>query len=292
MKTVLLAFAFAGASAYGQDPGAWAAQQAAQQAMQASQQATQQAMQDMQQASQQAAQQAMQMANDANQTNYPYFPFQSNGVLSLSVGPGTVKPGTKVRIGFSTADRHAKVYYTTDGWTPTKASTLYTGPIRIDRSTHLEAVALGAGVPRSLLIRADYTVSGGAPQPVPSAILPTNGVLAAGLPIRLATGAGISSATAHVGDKVNLLLDEDVEAGDKVVAAKGTPVDAVLTLAVAAKNGAAGELAFQVRSLRIGGQVVPLTGSEMLEGGVAKDAVIEPGKELTAQVASEIRLNP
>jgi hypothetical protein len=30
----------------------------------------------------------------------------------------------------------------------------------------------------------------------------------------------------------------------------------------------------------------------MLEGGVAKDAVIEPGKELTAQVASEIRLNP
>jgi hypothetical protein len=71
MKTVLLAFAFAGASAYGQDPGAWAAQQAAQQAMQASQQATQQAMQDMQQASQQAAQQAMQMANDANQTNYP-----------------------------------------------------------------------------------------------------------------------------------------------------------------------------------------------------------------------------
>ena len=290
MKTSLLVVLFlAGASAYGQD----AATMAAQQAMQASQQATQQAMQDMQTA-QQAAQQAMQAANDAaqNQNSYQYFPGRGSGVLSLSVGSGEVRPGTKVRIDLSSPDRHARVYYTTDGWTPTQASMPYTGPIEIDASTHLEAIAVGAGLPRSMLIRADYTVRGSTPNPVPAAALAANGVLAAGLPIRLATDAAISSATARAGDKVAVLLDEDVKAGDTVVAAKGAPVDAELTLGVPSRNGAAGELAFQVRSLTIGGQTVPLTGSAMLEGGVAKDAVIEPGRLLTATVASATRVKP
>ena len=91
---------------------------------------------------------------------------------------------------------------------------------------------------------------------------------------------------------MTILLDEDLKVGDTVVAAKGTPVDAVVTLAVPAKNGAAGELAFEVRSLTLPGQTVPLIGSEMLEGGVAKDAVIEPGRTLTARVTKETQLNP
>jgi len=298
MKVALLAFVLASASTYGQDDGAWAAQQA----MQASQQATQQALQDMEtaqqanqqaiQAAQQANDQAMQAANDANQNNYPYFLGRGSGVLSLSVGPGEVKPGTRVRIDFSSADRFAKIYYTTDGWTPTKSSTLYRGPIKIDASTHLEAIAVGRGLANSLLIRADYTVKGSAAPPMPSTALTTNGVLTAGFPIQLETGSSISSATAHVGDNVTILLDEDVKVGDTVVAAKGTPVDAVLTLGVPAKNGAAGELAFEVHSLMLRGQTIPLAGSEMLVGGVAKDAVIEPGRLLTARVTRETLLNP
>ena len=297
MKIAFAALSLACASALGQDPGMMAAQQAAQQAMQASQQATQQALQDMQTA-QQASQQAMQAAMDANQQAmnssqnfYLGFPYSPAGVLSLSVAPGKVKPGTRVRIDFS-AGRDAKVYYTTDGWTPTSASTLYTGPIRIDASTHLEAIAVGPGLPRTMLIRADYAVDGSAPQPVPSAVLTTTGVLAAGEPIRLATGAAMTSATARVGDKVSILLDEDVKVGDTIVAAKGTPVDAVLTLAVPATNGAAGELAFEVRSLIVGGQTIPLTESAMLEGGVAKDAVIQPGKSLAASVVKDTHLIP
>ena len=297
MKAALLALALASASAWGQDPGMMAAQQASLQGLQASQQATQQALQDMQTA-QQANQQAMQAMMDANQqaaisnqNGYLGFPFRSAGVLSLSVGPGKVKPGTRVRVDFS-ADRDAKVYYTTDGWTPTSSSTLYTGPIRIDASTHLEAVAVGPGLPRTMLIRADYAVDGSAAQPVQSGALTTDGVLAAGLSIRLVTGSTISSATAHAGDKATILLDEDVKIGDTVVAQKGTPVDAVLTLAVPARNGAAGELAFEVHSLTLGGQTVLVTGSAMLEGGVAKDAVIEPGRALTAKVTKETQLNP
>jgi hypothetical protein len=294
MKTTLLLLAFACASAYAQDPGMMAAQQA----MQASQMATQQALQNMQIA-QQANQQAMQASIDANQqaaqasqwSTWNPGLLASNGVLSLSVAPGEVKPGTKLRINLS-GDRFAKVYYTTDGWTPTPASTLYTGPIKIDSSMHIQAIAVGRGLPHSLLIRANYTINGGAPTPGPDATLTTSGVLAARSPIRLVTGAAINSATAHPGDKATILLDEDLKVGDNVVAAKGTPVDAVLTIAAPAKNGAAGELAFAVRSLNVGGQTIPLNGSEMLVGGVAKDAVIEPGMGLTATVAKDTNLKP
>jgi hypothetical protein len=272
-----------------------AAQQASQQAMQASQQATQQALQDMQTA-QQANQQAMQasmQASQMSQQNSGFYPalFAGSRVLSLSVGPGNVKAGTKVRVQLS-PDRNAQIYNTTDGWTPTTSSTLYTGPIKIDASTILQAIAVGPGLPHALLIRANYTVNSAAPQPALETALTTNGVLPAGTPIRLATGSLITSASAHTGDKANILLDEDLKVGDTVVAAKGMPVDAVLTLAVPVKNGAAGELAFAVRSLTVHGQTIALTGNEALEGGVAKDAVINPGMILTAKVADEINLKP
>jgi hypothetical protein len=289
-KAALAVLAFACTSAWSQDPGMMATQQA----MQASQQATQQALQDMQTA-QQASQQAMDamtMANNAAQWNSGWNPAMLAGprVLSLSVGPGNVKPGTKVHIDLS-PDRNAQIYYTTDGWTPTTASTRYTGPIKIDASTNLQAIAVGSGLPHSLLIRANYTVNGAAPQPVQQATLTTNGVLAAGSPIRLKTGSVISSATAHAGDKASILLDEDLKVGDTVVAPKGTPVDAVLTRVVPSKNGASGQLAFAVHSLTVRGQTIPLVGTETLEGGVAKDAVIEPSMALTAKVTKATDLS-
>jgi hypothetical protein len=121
-------------------------------------------------------------------------------------------------------------------------------------------------------------------------------VLRAGTAVRLVTSSEVSSQSAGVGDKLPLLLDQDIKVGDTVVAAKGTPVDAVLTVAdPAAKRTGPGDLVFEVRTLNAQGKSIPLTGGETLEGKAGrrpKEAVIEPGMTVTVAVAADTQLKP
>src|ERR1035441_6457733 len=57
----------------------------------------------------------------------------------FSVKPGAYSAAVTLKIKDST--REAVIYYTTDGWTPTVASTRYMGPITIDSTTTLQAIA-------------------------------------------------------------------------------------------------------------------------------------------------------
>jgi hypothetical protein len=309
MKTTFLLVFAACVTAYGQDAASMAAMQAtqaaqmaSQQAMQAAQMANQQAMQ----ASQMANQQAMQAAQDS------YSGISVARRPAFSVVPGAVAPGTKVRLKSST--RHAVIYYTTNGWTPTTASTRYTGPISIDSATHLQAVAIAPYCQRSLIAVADYTVIGQAPS-APEAAVSTNGLLRAGTVLRLVTGSAVNSKTAQVGDSLSLLLDEDVKDGDRVVIPKGAVVDATISAVDHSGHaGAPGDIAFEVHSLRTNGIVIPLRGGETLEGAdkVNKvldvifipvvgetallvrgdEAQIKPGMTLTASVAADTPLHP
>jgi ABC-type transporter MlaC component len=308
MKTALLVFVLCSASAFCQDPGAMAAQQAMQQAIQINQQATQQAMQDMQQASQHA-QQAMQQAIQANlqttqqmmqstadtSSSYsrPYFGVPNQP--SLSVKSGNVMPGTKVHIKWRYADDYAAVYYTTDGWTPTTSSALYEGPIPIDNTTQLQAIAVSPCMTRSLVAHAEYTMLG-PPSPTPPLALSADGVLHAGTRLRLITGSTVNSKTAHVGDKLSILLDQDVKAGDVVVLPKGTPFSVVLTIArPAARHNVPGNLAFDIYSINARGKSIRVSGGETLQGEAGrkpKEAVIEPGMNFTVAVAVDTPLLP
>jgi hypothetical protein len=285
----------------------WAAQQAQQQAIQANQQAIQQ----MQQASQLATQQAMQQASDAAMQNTgPAYALTREPVFSLK--PGTVAPGTTVRIKCPT--HYAVIYYTTNGWSPTVQSRRYKGPIVIDATTHLQAIAIAPNMVRSFIVRADYTVPGSAAA-IPPLALPTDGLLAAGTRLHLATNAVVDSKTAQIGDPISLVLDQDIKAGDAILAPRGTPVQATITLADRAGHvGTPGDLAFEVHSLTIHGTVVPLDGGETLEGtnhynrvrglilipaaGAAalairgEDAQIQPGMTFTAAVAKDTQLQP
>ncbi len=286
-------------SVYAQDSGMWAAQQANQQAMQAAQQASQQATQDAQQANQQAMQNTGPVSGHTRQ---PVF----------SVKPGTVKPGTRVRIKCRT--HYAAIYYTTNGWTPTVHSRRYTGPIVVSTTTDLQAIAIAPKMGRSLIAGANYTVPGSAPTIEPL-VLPADGLLAAGTRLHLATHATVDSKTAQIGDPIGIVLDQDIKAGATVLARKGTPIQATITLADHAGHaGTPGDLAFEVHFLTIHGTAVPLEGGETLEGanhyartrrlflipvvGLSAlaihgdEAQIQPGMTFTAVVAKDTHLEP
>ncbi|HUB52914.1 MAG TPA: chitobiase/beta-hexosaminidase C-terminal domain-containing protein [Terracidiphilus sp.] len=299
MKIGLLLLVAASVTVYGQDPAMIAADQAVQTA-------NQQAME----ASQTANQQSMQASQQAMQDTGPVIGFASRPAFSIV--SGKVTAGTTVRLKSST--RHAVIYYTTDGWTPTTLSTRYTGPIPINGPTHIEAIAVAPFCGRSGIAVANYTVSGATNEP-PQAAVVTDGVLHAGTALRLVTDSEVNSKTAQVGDAVVLKLDEDLKAGDSIVVAKGAEVDATVS-AVDRKGhfGAPGDITIEVHAIKAGNLTIPLSGTETLEGvdktgtvrdispipglGVGalfirgKDAEIKPGMVLTASVSKDTRLHP
>jgi Ni/Co efflux regulator RcnB len=182
----------------------------------------------------------------------------------VSVKTGKVQPGTKVSLTCSTSS--AVIYYTTTGWSPTISSRRYTGPITIYATTHLQAIAAAPGMSYSARTNANYTVNGPA-VPVFPLILASDGVLHAKTRLHLATGSTTSSKNAKVGDKINILLDQDVKVGDAVVIPKGTPVDAAITIADhSATIGRPGDIAFEVHSLTVNGTTITLRGGERLNG--------------------------
>lgn len=293
-KAALLVFVLGSAVAYGQDAGMMAAQQAAQASQQA-QQAAQQAIDQATMTSQQVTinnlqiQQAMASASSSGCSG-PIIGAASQP--TFSVKQGKVATGTVVRI--KSATHYATIYYTTDGWTPTRASIRYSGPITINAETHLQAIATGPNLLHSTVARADYTVDAPAAPAVLQPVLLSNGVLRAGTTLRLAAHAEVSSQTAEVGDKVPLLLDQDVRMGDSVVISKGSPVDAILTVAdPAAKRNVPGDLVFEIHSLNAQGKTIPLKGGETLEGKAGrnpKEAVIAPGMAVLATVTTDTPL--
>jgi hypothetical protein len=292
----LLMVTAAASFALAQDPGMQAAQQASQQAQMAAQQATQQANDQMNQAAQQANQTMMQNAQQAAQnTPQCYRCFAAKPKFSLKPG----KYSSTVTLKMRDSTRGAVIYYTTDGWTPTAASTRYIGPITIDSTATLQAIAISPFGGRSRVATAVYTLNGLSPvvaavrtvAAVPdvtlnvssnissnvasnsassSAAAPSGSgklLLARGTAVPFVVDADVSSKTADVGDKISLTLAEDLKAGDMIVAKKGTPAVATVTeVDKTGMGGAPGELFFEVDSLHAGSVVIKLHGAEAMEG--------------------------
>jgi hypothetical protein len=181
------------------------------------------------------------------------------------------------------------IYYTTDGWTPTTASKRYRGPITIDSTTTLQAIAVSRYGGRSRLAIAAYTLTGASPAPSAAssaaadfamdsapdsasnsaAAAPESGklLLAQGTPVPLVFASDVSSKTADVGDKISLTLGEDLKAGNVVVVKKGTPTVATVTEVDKPRMmGVPGAVYFEVDSLKTGDTVIKLHGGEAKEG--------------------------
>ena len=69
---------------------------------------------------------------------------------------GTYSAAQSVSISDTSAG--TQIYYTTNGSTPTIASTLYTGPISVSTTTTIKAIAAGPGWSTSEVASATYTI--------------------------------------------------------------------------------------------------------------------------------------
>jgi hypothetical protein len=127
------------------------------------------------------------------------------------------------------------VYYTLDGWSPTLVSTRYTGPTTINGPVHLQAIGIGWNCldvckhwARSETVDAYYDVTSNA-QTSSDPTVVTDGLPRAFTMLKLKTAAEARSDSAKPGDKVSLLLDQDVMVGATVVIPTEAPISRTIT---------------------------------------------------------------
>jgi N-acetylneuraminic acid mutarotase len=75
---------------------------------------------------------------------------------TFSYPSGTYSSPLSVSIADATSG--AKIYYTTDGSTPTSSSTRYTGPIAVSKSMTIKAIAIASGYKDSAVASATYII--------------------------------------------------------------------------------------------------------------------------------------
>lgn len=305
MRMILLSFFFCGLSffelsASAQDPASQAAM-AAQQAAQEANAQSQQAMQQAQQANQQASQD-LQNAAASNSVGVP-----TAARPRLSVKPGVYGGSLTVAITDSTSG--AAIYYTTDGWTPTVRSARYVGPLTINVTTRLRAIAVAPKLANSQPSDADYVLPASSG---PNAVLAPDGVLRQGTLVPLVFASDLNSKTAKVGDQFTLKMASEIKIGNRVIAPGGVQGRGTVTAVKRTRAaGQPGSVTFAVNALIVDGTLIPLTGGETEEGrdhvsrakalfmvpgmewAVAlhgRDAEIPPGTPVSAVVAADTLL--
>ena len=165
------------------------------------------------------------------------------------------------------ASRGASIFYTTDGWTPTAVSSRYVGPVTVRQGTTLRAIAIAPGGFRSYVsVLPVYTGAKPSTPQIPGA----NGLhqTESETQVSLVFTDSVSSRGEKVGNRLPIDLAEDLVLNGKLVAVKGTPVDAFVTQVDNSHvQGLPGVLSFTVQSIHLqDGSTVALLGLETMEG--------------------------
>ena len=88
---------------------------------------------------------------------HTFTPPGGNSVVTPTFNPPSGVYNSPINVVISTTTPNASIYYTTDGTLPTTASTPYTGPIAINASTTVKALATATGFDPSSIATAIYT---------------------------------------------------------------------------------------------------------------------------------------
>ena len=96
----------------------------------------------------------------STQTSATYTNASQASVVAFSEPTGTYTTAQTITLTDTTAG--ASIYYTTDGSTPTTASTLYTGPITVSSTETITAIAIATGLNSSQPLAQIYTINLGA----------------------------------------------------------------------------------------------------------------------------------
>lgn len=86
-------------------------------------------------------------------------------VVAPSFSPAAGAYGPSQSVVLSSPSAGAKIYYTTNGSTPTSGSTLYSGPITVSSSKTVKAIAITSGTHNSNVSSAAYVINGAVATP-------------------------------------------------------------------------------------------------------------------------------
>ena len=163
---------------------------------------------------------------------------------TFSPGGGTYTGTQSVTISDSTPS--AKIYYTTNGTTPTTASTVYTAPVTVNNSETLEAIAVASGVTNSPVGSATYTIQQSSGTTATPTFAPAAGTYTAAQSVTIAdatSGATIyyttngttpTTASTQYSGPISVTASETLEA---IAVASGQTASAVATAAYTINTG-------------------------------------------------------
>jgi hypothetical protein len=95
---------------------------------------------------------------------------------TFSPTAGTYSSGQSVTINDATSG--ATIYYTTNGTTPTTASTVYIKPVSVTSTETIQAIAVASGLSQSAVASSTYTITSQAPAPTLVSASPNSGTQA------------------------------------------------------------------------------------------------------------------
>src|SRR5438046_2664505 len=149
----------------------------------------------------------------------------SHTVVAPTFSPPGGSFAGSVTVTLSTTTSGASIYYTTDGSTPTTASSAYTGPVPLTTTTTLRAMAAASGMSNSSVTSATYTIV----QPAaPPTFNPAGGTFAGSVAVTMSTatsGATIYYTTDGSTPTTAASCDTDLQPVGRNVRAASAGVD-------------------------------------------------------------------